>query len=308
MSLFQQTSLTFGAAKTLVAQQNARQTTTEFLTRAGQSIQQAVKYWNRFNWKWRLKQAPVYTIAANDTSITLPYDFKDVYTVRWTGVGPHYLRSVNAREYDRQWYDQSIPGFTMAYELFKEGELGKLGLVPASSRAGTIVLKYYSRMTVPCTFSVGPYSVDIGTSSILGDLTGATLGARLYTSTAGLWADGAYISSITPALGDTTARMRLNFSASATATGAAITYVFGGDDELLDIPEDYENGILSWAQAHFLSATGAPRERIQYFMGLALDELNEARRVNEPGEDQDMAFQSIDEMPLHLINPNATTL
>lgn len=289
----------------LIAQQGSKQSTTEFLTRAGQSLQQAIKYWNRYNWKWRLKQATDFSISASSTGFALPWDFKDVYTLRWNGSNPHYLRAVTRRDYDRRWYDQDQPGFPMAYELFKVGELGSLGLVPVPSQAGTAVLKYYSRMMVPCTVSTGTFTVTANQASIDGDYTGVTLGSRIYNTK---WPAGTYVNSIARLSSNTSPAISLGFSASATASASGQNIQFGGEDEILDIPEDYENGILAWATGHFLSSLGTPTERLQYFVTLGMDELQEARRANEEQEDLDLSFQTMDEIPLNLINPNATTL
>lgn len=75
------------------------------------------------------------------------------------------------------------------------------------------------------------------------------------------------------------------------STYVPVTVSFGGDHLLLDMPVDFEDGILARATAHFLAGLGAPEGRLGYFMQKAEDELAEARRFNEENEDQDTSFE-----------------
>lgn len=75
------------------------------------------------------------------------------------------------------------------------------------------------------------------------------------------------------------------------STYVPVTVSFGGDQLLLDMPVDFEDGILARATAHFLAGLGAPEGRLGYFMQKAEDELAEARRLNEENEDQDTSFE-----------------
>lgn len=75
------------------------------------------------------------------------------------------------------------------------------------------------------------------------------------------------------------------------STYVPVTMSFGGDQLLLDMPVDFEDGILARATAHFLAGLGAPEGRLGYFMQKAEDELTEARRFNEENEDQDTSFE-----------------
>lgn len=257
-------------------------------------MQAAIKYWNRYNWRWRLKQASTYTVAAADTTITLPYDFKDAYTVRWTGTDPHYLQAMERRQYDRLSYDQTISGTPRGYELFEEGEQGKMGLVPAPSSSGTLILKYYSRMNIPCTLT--SIAVTATTTVLNGTaLAGATIGSPVFPPASwfpyALTGFNPIIKAITPNNTQTTPGITVTLTEAFTDTPSNQTISIGGDGIPLDIPEDYENGILAWATAHFLSSFGGPQSRLDYFMGLANAELDRALAANEPTEDEDLAFQ-----------------
>jgi hypothetical protein len=70
-----------------------------------------------------------------------------------------------------------------------------------------------------------------------------------------------------------------------------MTLTFGGNDKILDMPVDFEDGILAKATAHFLAGLGAPEGRLGYFLQKAEDELQEARRFNEEDEDRDVSFE-----------------
>lgn len=76
----------------------------------------------------------------------LPTDFKSIYTARLMSQ-PRGLKYMTRRPYDRVVYDQVSTGTPDFYELFREGELGKIRLIPPPSQADTLKVRYYRRMS-----------------------------------------------------------------------------------------------------------------------------------------------------------------
>lgn len=317
--MFQKSSLTFGNAKAQVAAKAGKENTTIFLSRAGESIQQAVKYWNRYNWRWLMTQAATASefasYASGATSISLPFDFKDVYSFRITSGGTDRpLTGIPRRLYDRMVRSASANGYLMGYDLFSQGSSNLLSLTPPPDTAGTYDLKYYRRMWVPCAISGVAGHINTLEGTVTGvnptlsstACGGATLGSWL---TATATASGCYSrptqiigineSFTVSAYGGAGVNIGsphlelLTGTASAfrpVATGNCVAATIGGDNYTLDIPEDYENGIIAWAIHHFLATLGAPDSRLAYFVKLANEELTEALKANEHYEDQDIAF------------------
>lgn len=335
------TNLTFGAAKTQIAQQASKQNTTEFLDRAGTALQKAVQYWNRYNWRWLMKQADDYTVSAGSSTIDLPYDFKDVYDIRVESNGrQHALVNTNRRLYDRLVNNQTVQGEPMGYDLFSADNQNVITITPPLNTASTLRMRYYRRMWVPCyvsgvkatmdwthpnsylsadgvatlcNFSSGnspeitsiadgyaamanvtlgsPVSAVVAASASGGDWYGWNIGIHplveypIYT---GFNIDSTNASS---------AKINIVGMYPSTSTvpdphyDVPITMTFGGNDKILDMPVDFEDGILAKATAHFLAGLGAPEGRLSYFLQKAEDELQEARRFNEEDEDRDVSFE-----------------
>jgi hypothetical protein len=347
-------NLTFGDAKIQVAQQASKQNTSEFLTRAGTAIQKAVQYWNRYNWRWLMKQAPDVTLAANENTIAVPYDFKDVYDIRVESNGRnHVLVNTNRRLYDRLINDQSAAGEPAGYDLFSADGQNKITITPVSNADTTIRMRYYRRMWVPCVVPAIKTSwlwefgktIDNQDKSLVqvdnwkhshessntvsyggavdgySVMSGVTLGSPLSSMTVAYATAGqAYASASVGIKSNIDYPIYSGFSTSTgNASGAAsstiividgayiaagngeiftgdsayvpVTINFGGDDLVLDMPVDFEDGILARATSHFLAGLGAPEGRLGYFMQKAEDELQEARRLNEENEDQDVSFE-----------------
>lgn len=346
-------SLKFGDAKIQVAQQASKQNTTEFLQRAGVAIQKAVQYWNRYNWKWLMKQAPDVTVAAGGSTVTLPYDFKDMYDVRVEGgASSRTLINLNRRLYDRVVDDQVLQGPIRGYDMFSVDGKNVITLSPPSEASATIRMRYYRRMWVPCSvpnISTRWYSnVDenyatpnvVTIVDVLGGagidrykyMANVTLGSPVFTTvpTANATTTSPvqsvsngnppvitypqYSTKINPfydypvyigystTTGPNDEKVRIMVQGAAIYRPAApnwtddptwcsVTTSFGGDDLMLDMPVDFEDGILARATAHFLAGLGAPEARLGYFMQKAEAELDEARRFNEESDDQDLSFE-----------------
>lgn len=232
-------------------------------------------------------------VTAGATGFALPPDFKDVYDLRVISSGRgRTLTGIPRRLYDRIVQDQTgLSGELAGYDLFNHGANGIISITPPPAQGETVSLKYYRRMWVPCAVTANIFATGGGAvayaSAALGALAGVTNSSPVYAAGAG------WVLSSTPATAYLTSPTTITLS-GANMTAAANTTAsmsFGGDTVALDIPEDFENGILSWATHHFLSGLGAPQGRLGYFIGLAESEFDEARAANERYEDQDIAFE-----------------
>lgn len=77
---------------------------------------------------------------------TLPTDYKAMYTARLLSQ-PRGLTFIGRRPYDRTVYDQTSVATPIFYDMFREGELGKIRLIPPPSAADTLKIRYYRRMS-----------------------------------------------------------------------------------------------------------------------------------------------------------------
>ena len=155
-------------------------------------------------------------------------------------------------------------------------------------------MRYYRRMWVPCSISAtvvatGNEDTIYASAQTVGAWAGLTQSSPVATLPAG-WALGSGVTHATAGL-LTPITLQLSGANMTAAVNTSGLFVFGGDTWHLDIPEDYENGLLAWATHHFLSGLGAPEKRLNYFIQLANDEFSEARAANERFEDQDIAFE-----------------
>jgi hypothetical protein len=340
------TNLTFGAAKTQIAQQASKQNTTEFLARAGTALQKAVQYWNRYNWRYLLKQAPDFSVTAGDGTLDIPWDLKDIYSLRIESNGrKHALVNTNRRLYDRVINDPAVRGEPYGYDMAADGSGNVITITPPPDTESILRLKYYRRMWVPCHVSgVKATMAWAHPNTVLtadGVATLCTFDATETVFSSGTPVDGyaamadvtlgspvsAYIPpamasatscshfgwelGISPVaeypvytgfnpLGINSQQVKINVedmyptapSGNIDPTNTVpIIMTFGGDNHVLDMPVDFEDGILAKATAHFLAGLGAPEGRLAYFLQKAEDELQEARRFNEEQEDQDTSFE-----------------
>lgn len=242
--------------------------------------------------------------------MTLPYDFKDVYDLRIESSGrSRFLVGQNRRLYDRRRLDQSANYDPTAYDLFTKGDQGALTITPTPSTATILRLRYYRRMWVPCPAKTLTFT---GTAPLEWLYNGSSIAtSNTITSTNPVEYAGITLGSPVTGVDTVTNAIQLSTPVLATriytsgsrycmdltlagmGSGGALSgsIVVGGDNYLLDIPEDYEDGILARATAHFLAGLGTPSDRLSYFMQKAEDEFNEARRANEEFEDNDIAFE-----------------
>jgi len=233
--------------------------------------------------------------TAGSSDYSLPYDFKDVYGFRITTSGRERTLKGSPRSvYDRVVQTQSgSTGETIGYDLFRSGAYGQITLQPSPDVTENTKLLYYRRMWVPCTISasiaaVGSLDTSIGTSA-LGGFAGITNGSPVVATNQG-WTQASNIAYATTLVNGPTS-LTLSGAVFTSAANGTATFNFGGDNWFLDVPEDYENAILSRATHQFLSDLGAPEGRLSYWIQMANSEFDEAQAANQRYEDQDISFE-----------------
>lgn len=298
MSLFQQSSLTFGSAKQFIAEQASKQQTTEMKDRAGRSLQAAIKAWNRYNWTWLQTTASL--VFASSGTASLPYDFREAYDLTWTGSNARWIPA-RARRTGTRLYSQntSWADVPTRYDTFLRGGFGIISVSGASASAGTATLGYYRKMAEPCAVSfTGARVAATGLNYLLSTATDAFANAKpgnIIVPSAG-WATASAISTVTAitqaidpgAASGLVALAYLNTSASASATG--ISGSIGADTHFLDIPADYEWDIMALAVFHFLGGVGGGGDKLQQWEQLAANGLQRAMSDDSSEEDLDVAF------------------
>jgi len=322
MSLFQQSSLSFGEAKIWVAEQHNKQTSPDMLVRAGRAIQRAVKDWNRYKWEWLITEGTSITVTGGltNTKYPVPYDYRDMYNLVFTQAGiPRALVQDNKRGYDRV-SPQPIASVSTGYNLIRIGDLGKFELQDPPNAGGTIKLLYYRRMHVPCVVT-GRTLTEYNVSS-------SSMPARLYlSSTAGIQV-GSPVSVVftpPPIPGDPPIQPD-DVQLAETGTivvGVNDQYIeissdlvlpvdvedpitsvvsVGGDNYLLDIHTDFEWGLLARACEHFLASVGASETKLSYWMAAAAKGIEDALAAQADKDDRELCFEPLPHFGSY--NPN----
>lgn len=300
MALFQGSSTTFGQAKSVVAEACGKQSTTEFLDRAGRAIQYAIRKWNTVNWKWAVRDASDIAVVAGTSKYALPFDFSDAYAVRLTASFQRWLMLKPRREYDRAVWNQ-VNSYPIAYNLLYSGD-GYLQLMPTPNTSDTLQLKYYKNMTVPCSITLaGVGTLTNGSATVVSSgtavLSGAKVGNPIYSGTAIVGTLAA-----PPAQGSQSLTMVSVYTGTTTAT-ASLT--IGGDGVYLDFPDEFENGIIAEACTYFCAGLGRSMlDQASYWGAIASREYADAQANNNAYEDEDVAFLPPTDEAAYLQNPN----
>jgi hypothetical protein len=171
------------------------------------------------------------------------------------------------------------------YDLFtSEHGGGVMRLFPVPAGVETFTLDYYRRMVIPCSVTATGCSINvlnpvITTSS---NFNGSTIGALVLNDPNII--SGQVIASI-----DYYNQITLDTFPDATQSSQTVT--IGGDNQLLDCPEDYVEGIIALATFHFLQ-NKTSGDRLKVWQAYASEELDRAKRNNaEDTPDSDMCFQ-----------------
>lgn len=295
--MFQRTTLSFGEAKQKVCLRANKSATTEMLLRAGDSIQTAMTIWNgEALWPWLLSYTDLDVVGGSPV-VTLPWDFKDIYGGKLVGQ-ERQLYVVNRRmvnRYKAPTVQSSIPA---ALDLFETSYSGTLRLYDTPTSNDTLKLEYYRHLVIPCAVSITGCSWSSGTDTItLGSpAVGVRIGNKVSSSRT---PNSATITEIT---GPTT----LTVASQSTNTGSAATISCGSDTDFLDIPQQYESGLLDLATYHFLIAVGGPESKALAFLNSAQRVLENAKVAARPPADSDLAFMPPPTTDTGFWNPNAT--
>lgn len=284
MSLFQQSTTTFSQAKVKVARSAGKEDNTGFLTRAGESLQAAMRFWNRAAY-WDFTRTLHPDVAVDGTvtdTYDLPYDARGLYSVRMEGTNPQALQYVRRRQVDRIYGVQPWMNRADYYDLFSAGHLGKIRLLNLSN-TNTLRMRYFRRLRVPCSLSASVTTTNLAATITCsqGALAGAQIGAAI-TGT------GIPAGTVLQAISETGATM----SAAATASGS-ITATIGSDSAFLDIPCDYEDGVIALAKWHFLSDNGESPERLAAWNAYFTEVLDKAKGENNYNDDEEVEFVAL---------------
>ena len=307
MPIFQQSTLTFNSAKSQIAEQVGKSASTEMLARAGRALQHTFRKLNRQNWKRYLAGPTTLTISSGRAA--LPYNFRDAYTVRLAGSLARPLVLDPRRNYDSSVWSPTT-GTPASYNLFRRGGTGYMEFFPTPGSDITATVTYYRRLTVPCSVvTAGTLSMAADASGSAAVLTttdsdgfaGATLGSAVRTAAgAAIWDDAdLYVKGFSePGAPDD------SFSTNAFASGLLLsaynsdglngnaTLLIGGDDVLLDIPEDWEDAVLADATFNFLiGAGGVTNDKIAQWARQAAETWATLKHSDTEEDDRELVIQ-----------------
>lgn len=310
MSIFQNSTTTFSQAKVQVAEATGKQQSLEFLQRAGRSIQYAFRAWNAYNWRWLVKDASDIVTVSGTSTYVLPYDFSDVYTLRVTSGTQRPIVLGSRSDYDHDVWEQTND-LPCRYNLTYRGTGGVIELMPTPKSAETIKLKYHRKLIVPCAVS---YTGLVAASAInadgswtlsgaVGTNAGATVGSYFVGAAPGsVTLYGTVTALASTASGDTVTVSSV--SGSGNPASGSFNGTLGGDNFPLDIPAQYETGILAMATQHFISGIGGSDQKIMQWASIARETLTSAIEENEMVEDDEPGFKPPSSAWPYPPNPN----
>ena len=291
------------------------------LDRAGRALQAAFRKWNQRNWKWTTKDY-TFTVNANQAQYDVPYDFKDVYTLRLEGAFHRPLVQRPRRDYDRRTWRQ-VPSYPTSYNTLWIMPQGKLELMPTPVNADVGHLRYYARMPVPCAVSVTATTWAVGAQLEDGSATwvitvGSTEGIEIgstitLTSVHDLGQQvGGNHSFTGTVISLDNDQVRVAYYAFEVAdnalpndfTPSAGSGTIGGAAVPLWIPDVYLDGILDLARYRFLVSVGGNEQRKMECLQLAKEGLAEAWAAENEPEDADFSFEPPFAQPAIYLNPN----
>ena len=289
-----QSTLTFGDAKIRVCESAGTTTDPESLLRAGRAIQSAMRIWNnRANWKWLRLTTEEIPVTAQEDTYTIPVLCKAVHTVRMTGDFPRTLQFIGRRQLNRMNQRQDMAYRPWAYDLFRStSDNGKIRLIDIPSVNESMVIDYYRQMVIPCYVTLtSTHSYDADSTIFpVPSSSGMTVGSPLISTgaTVNLFATPTTITSIVSKI------QLIVADAIPESIGQdehVQTIVVGGDTELIDIPADYEDGIVALGTYIYLINRGSGGPRLQYWQAESERRLQEAIAANfEDTPDEELAI------------------
>lgn len=178
--LYVPTSMTATQATSRIARAISGASSSEVLTEAGEALQNALRWWDRYHpWHYLRKTNDPITTVIGTADYSLPSDFKHIYTARLT-TNERTLSYVDPRHYDRVFWAQAQRSTPAWYTLFRLGAELKITLLPTPSEADSLVIRYnrFTRVTPAGgdTIDVPDTWVDVilhkGKELLLADRTG----------------------------------------------------------------------------------------------------------------------------------------
>lgn len=297
--MFQPSSLSISECQTRIARAGSASSFTNELSRALECLQDAVKWWNREE-LWDFCRTVSSDIATTSASAVyaLPYNLRAIYDVT-IGDPARKLSFIGRRNRDLWQVDAIGNGTPGAYDLFQRDSLGEIELVPGQSTNETMVIKYYRRLWIPCSSAAvtvtGVIDSDqLFSSALFGGITVGTLvtGSNIAANT--------FVTAITDSS---------TLTLSNPLNGTASIANFGGAaGQLLDIPEDYDDGVLARAKSLYLTDREVDSNRRQAWMAEALATLDRAKKNNRFEADEEIVFLSPQDATISAYNPNAALM
>jgi hypothetical protein len=297
-------TLGFGAAKSLVCESAGTKQDPDSVLQAGRCIQAAIRQWNtKANWKWLRVTTDEYTVVGGTDTYTLPALCKNVHSVRMTGAFPRTLSFIQRRMLNRMSPNQTFQNRPYAYDLFRSNsEGGKLRLIDIPAVAETMIVDYYRSMVIPCNVAVTASGADttmyvnrvdgipthltfIAPTTVAGVTIGSVVRSLdtyasasaqnpFYSTSGGLeFTVGSFVSPM-DLLCSTTTNTALGLGTQVK------TWRIGGDDMFLDIPSDYEDGIIALATYLYLINRSSGGPRLQYWGAESQKQLTDALAAN----------------------------
>lgn len=298
MPLFQNSTLTVATAQTRIARSGSASDFTAELSRALEALQDAMRWFNRSDlWEFTRTYADTIPVAAGTSTYALPYDCAAIYDVRLTS-SPRRLTYINRRPYDSAVYDQSYTGIPYGYDAFRQGAQGMIQLIPTPGQADNLEIKYYRRLWIPCSVSATGVSAgedeQVLTNTNDG-FAGVTVGSAITGTNIPA---GTYVTAVeTP--------RSLSISQPTTGIISNGTMTIGGTTKFLDVPSDYEDGIVSRAKEIYLAEREADGSRYQRFALEARAMLERAKANNFRDPDNEIVFLAPSDVGTPPYNPNA---
>lgn len=178
------------------------------------------------------------------------------------------------------------------YDLFtaQDGN-GYIRLFPIPSGEETFKIDYYRRMVLPCSVTSTGASWASGGTIVTGtsaqNFKGVTIGSLAQSVTGSANTPDGKVNSVISRISSFT---EFVVESAHSAAGSGANVIVGGDNVLLDCPEDYAEGIVAWATHHYL-INKAASPRLEYWAAYAREELDRAIRENaQDTPDQESCF------------------
>lgn len=249
--------------------------------RADRALKYAFAKWNRAAfWSWT---RATYSGTTSGGLGVLPPNMRAIYQIRLgnTTLGPTDLRIWNRIN------SGASPTGKLGYSTHLMGTAGTVHFLGEPADGTAYTFHYFQRLIRPCnvvTTTADTVITELTIAADAGDWSLATIGSPVTGTGVGT---GAVMNSI-----DSSSQITVSVANASNQTNTTVTV--GGNAEFLNIPEEYEQGIISLAASYLLinKAGGARGDRVGLHQAIAADTLRDALRDNKNNPDEEMAIIS----------------